>query len=425
MGMFDPIQRSAGIQQAFDNLGAQLNFTPPPTFNMNDPASIKKYAQMLMDKGETEKAMQYNQMAQQLEARQSQQADQNVARAYESVRGTPQEEKFKAAMRQAGKGDIIQDIDDKNTQRRVRDIQLENAEDDLAATAVYDDYLRVLNAGDKEGMKLVYDMAVADGSAEKIDAYISKKKQEKMQEVTAKAALLRVKEAEREAKANAIPLPKSPEEYNARLKQAQAQGVEDLYSRRWQDYNEMRKDHEAWKQGEDWAKHKYSREEIEAAGLSYDGYLSTHQSNPKLANDQAADALLKAKSASSSGSEKVGTPTDINFWKENLKELMQPTFEFLGMEYDSEAQDWFDANEVAASTFAANLVKNGKSPQEAIDWIEVFSQDDSIRNYDVQPDGSVKIQRKERKNGRDVLVSYVPLSPAKYQPYKANEDESS
>lgn len=411
MGMFDPIQRSAGIQQAFDNLSSQLNFAPKPTFDMNDPASIKKYAQTLMQEGKTEEAMKYNQMAQELEAKQAQQADQNVARAYESVRGTAQEDQFKAAMRQAGKGHIIQDIDDKNTQRRIRDIQLDNAEDDVAATAAYDDYLRSLNAGDQEGMKLVRDMAIADGSSEKIDAYISKKKQEKQQEVTAKAAQLRVQEAERQTKANAIPLPKSPEEYNVRLKQAQSQGVEDLYARRWQTYNDMRKDHEAWKQGEDWSQHKYSKEEIEAAGLNYNGYIATHQTNPKLANDQAADALLKAKSTSGS-SPKIADITRVKHYEEILPDYLSGKDSTLW--FDTGPARWFDENKAPAAKFAADIDKNGGSVETAIRWVEDVAKDPTIIDYDVDKDGNILITRPEGEE--DITRAYT--QDEEYIPFK-------
>ena len=59
MGMFDPIQRSAAVQQAFDQLNSQLNFSKPKTYNPESPKAIREMMMKAEQEGDFTKAKFY------------------------------------------------------------------------------------------------------------------------------------------------------------------------------------------------------------------------------------------------------------------------------------------------------------------------------------------------------------------------------
>ena len=60
-GLFSPVQRSAGIQQAFDQLNSQLDFSNPAPVNMESPQALQQEIQKAMQEGNQQKANFYQQ----------------------------------------------------------------------------------------------------------------------------------------------------------------------------------------------------------------------------------------------------------------------------------------------------------------------------------------------------------------------------
>lgn len=97
-GLFDPVQRSAAVQQAFDNLGKQLDFTPQVPINMESPDALRAEVQKAMDNGDYQKANFYQQRLKEIQAKRDQLTPiETLARTQRNQFNTPRTEEEQMA----------------------------------------------------------------------------------------------------------------------------------------------------------------------------------------------------------------------------------------------------------------------------------------------------------------------------------------
>jgi len=236
MGMFDfgPTQRSAGIQQAFDQLGQQLNFGAQQV-NLKDPASLRAKAQEEMDRNNPAEAQKYNQMADALEQKQQEGREDNISRSYHQVKGTPQEEQFRQAMKEAGQGDIIRGLDNEDRADKLADIQYDNAKDTFESKG----FLKRYQAADTPELKRqIMEEAKERGLTQHIEEYERKETEFKWKQADEQWTVSRRKVQEAQDKVDKMQVPPPGPAREAFFKFAEQGGQGDYARQRAKAYDE-------------------------------------------------------------------------------------------------------------------------------------------------------------------------------------------
>lgn len=357
MGMFDPIQRSAGIQQAFDNLNSQLDFSmPEPAPNLQDPKALQAAAQKAMQEGDMQKAQKLQQMASQVEAKQNAMANQNVLSAYQQVKGTPQEEKFVQAMKQSGKYDIIRSEQDKDMQREATSITLDNAKADKEASVLLGDFIRAREAGNSVEAARIRQHALDNNLSEKIDAYQDKRRERSWQEF--RQDLIKQEEAQKQVqlKYSKMPVPRDLQDQQALIEEAHKEGQGDYLQQRFAAANAMRKDLAEEAQRSKWQNLTFNDEELKKVGMTRESYNSMYQADPVGTNKRLSEKLIDYKATDKAT--KTITQADQKMW---LAQIEERTKDGEGIIWDDE--NFKIAEEVGEllAAKAAELYKNGMS----------------------------------------------------------------
>ena len=393
MGMFDfgPVQRSAGIQQAFDQLGQQLNFGAQQV-NLKDPASLRAKAQEMMDKGDTAEAQKFTAMADALETKQKQGQVENIKRTYEQVKGTKFEEQWEQAMKESGNTDIVRAAKAEDISFQVSEMEFETAKDELEAKALAKEYSIAKSSGNVEAIRDVEEKAKATGNYEAIEAYRDLEIRRARDRLALRQAQNNEAKDKRLQEVKKLPLPKTKEGREAMLKRAKSLGLEDEYMQRITGYDDYM---ESTKEMDDNAfltDFRYTADQLAEIGMSHKSYLASIQGGDAADTNRRVRERFAAQEIEAPTDEngnKKWVKADVEAWQEYLKNGYENMFG-----YNHGAMDVNDDAGGGLARDAATLQANGIPTAVIETYIEYVNQNpansvwvEGDKIYERRPDG--------------------------------------
>lgn len=349
-GLFSPVQRSAGIQQAFDQLNSQLQFNKPPV-NMDDPASLKKLAQKAMEDGDTAEANRLMQMANSVEQKQQKGAEENIRRSYYAVKGTPQEEKFMKAMDEAGRGDVYRNIKKEEMAYESAGI----AYDDQVSDAESQKLLRRYQAadGNEEVQQQVLEEAQQRGLTQHIQTY-EEKQQDKLFKEADRAWTKEQRERQMKEKM-ILSAPFEMKDAKTYIEKAEKAGYGDEARQRVK----LRREYNSDMQVDS----KLSEADLKGSGMTYQQYLTSVNATDLPTANKAVAKLLADNAAKTTPVRKIPSAKKIESAKVMIDQFIRSGKGML----DFGINNQYDTlNVQMAATNLADLLEN-PTPGEPLD----------------------------------------------------------
>ena len=168
-------------QPDFSGLFGMINQLP--TANPDDPASMKKLAQVHMMRGNTQDAAVLMKQAEQKTAEQAEGAAQNIKRTYDALyaENPARAEEFKATMVKAGKGDVITQLEKEKKQTELFNIEYDNAVEQEEFEGFMAEYQK---AQSPEGKEVVLSAAREAGHGVNVQKYLDGQETQRLKKRT-------------------------------------------------------------------------------------------------------------------------------------------------------------------------------------------------------------------------------------------------